>query len=43
MLDRNLFALEPTEISEAQVLLTLLDGEPVYGDWDLKPQPKSAP
>ena len=43
VLDRNLFALEPAEISEAQVLLTLLDGQPVYGDWDLKPQPKSAP
>jgi len=32
VIDRNLFAIEPTEISEAQVLLTLLGGDPVYGD-----------
>ena len=42
VLDRNLFDLKSEEISEAQVLLTLLDGEPVYGDWNLEPQPKSA-
>ena len=43
VLDHNLFKLKPEEISEAQVLLTLLDGKPVYGDWDLSIQPKSAP
>ncbi len=34
VLDRNLFAIDPNEISEARVLLTLLGGERVYGDWD---------
>jgi predicted amidohydrolase YtcJ len=33
VLDRNLFAIEASEISEAKVLLTLLGGERVYGDW----------
>ncbi len=42
VLDRNLFAIAAEEISDTQVLLTLLDGQPVYGDWDLAPQPKSA-
>ena len=32
VVDRNLFAIEPAEISESQVLLTLLGGEPVHGD-----------
>jgi len=32
VIDRNLFAIEPAEISESRVLLTLLGGEPVYGD-----------
>ncbi|MEX1265531.1 MAG: amidohydrolase [Woeseia sp.] len=32
VLDRNLFAIAPEEISETKVLLTLLDGEPVHGD-----------
>lgn len=32
ILDRNLFAIAPEEISETKVLLTLLDGEPVHGD-----------
>jgi predicted amidohydrolase YtcJ len=32
VLDRNLFAVEPAGISEARVLLTLLEGEPVHGD-----------
>ena len=32
VLDRNLFEIEPTEISEAKVLLTLFGGTPVYGD-----------
>ena len=35
VLDRNLFDVHPHEISEVQVLLTLLDGKPVYGDWQL--------
>jgi len=33
VLDRNLFAIEPAEISNARVLLTLLGGKPVYGDF----------
>ncbi len=32
VIDRNLFAIEPAEISNARVLLTLIGGEPVYGD-----------
>ncbi|MEE9231083.1 MAG: amidohydrolase [Acidobacteriota bacterium] len=32
VLDRNLFEVEPDEISETQVLLTLLDGVAVHGD-----------
>lgn len=31
VVDRNLFEIDPTEISEAKVLLTLLDGLPVHG------------
>ncbi len=42
VLDRNLFAIPQEEISDVQVLLTLLDGQPVYGDWDLEPQRRSA-
>ena len=34
VLDRNLFAIDPNEISEARVLLTLLGGKPVYGNWN---------
>ncbi len=36
VLDRNLFAIEPTEISETNVLLTLLEGQPVHGDFSLE-------
>ena len=32
VLDRDLFAIPPHEISEAKVLLTLLDGRPVFRD-----------
>ncbi len=32
VLDRNLFDVEPGEISQARVVLTLLGGEPVHGD-----------
>jgi len=32
VVDRNLFDIDPHEISDARVLLTLLAGEPVYGD-----------
>jgi predicted amidohydrolase YtcJ len=32
VLDRNLFAVPPSQISETKVLLTLLAGKPVYGD-----------
>ncbi|MAJ87879.1 MAG: amidohydrolase, partial [Cellvibrionales bacterium TMED148] len=42
VLDRNLFDIPPHEISEVQVLLTLLDGEPVYGDWQLGSIKKTA-
>jgi predicted amidohydrolase YtcJ len=33
VLDRNLFAIDPNQISEAKVLMTLLGGKPVYGNW----------
>ena len=42
VLDKNLFELAPNEISDAQVLLTLLEGKPVYGDWTLSSIPKTA-
>jgi len=32
VIDRNLFEIEPAEISDARVLLTLFEGEPVYGE-----------
>ncbi len=32
VIDKNLFELEPEDISETKVLLTLFAGEPVYGD-----------
>lgn len=32
VLDRNLFEIEPTEISETQVLLTMIEGQVVHGD-----------
>ena len=35
VLDQNLFAIPPERISETRVLLTLLGGKPVFGDWDL--------
>ena len=35
VLDRNLFAIPPGEISEAKVLLTLFEGQPVFGSLDL--------
>jgi predicted amidohydrolase YtcJ len=34
VLDRNLFAIDANQISEAKVLLTLLGGKPVYGNWN---------
>jgi predicted amidohydrolase YtcJ len=37
VLDRNLFAIPPDQISGARVLLTLLGGKPVFGDWSLSP------
>jgi predicted amidohydrolase YtcJ len=33
VIDRNLFAIEPAEISESRVLLTLLGGKPIHGDF----------
>ncbi len=41
VIDQNLFVIAAHEISDAQVLLTLLGGSPVYGDWTLKPQVKT--
>ena len=34
VLDHNLFEIDPADISEVQVLLTLFEGRPVYGDLD---------
>ena len=34
VLDNNLFEIEPAQISDTRVVLTLLDGEPVYGSLD---------
>jgi predicted amidohydrolase YtcJ len=34
VLDRNLFEIPATEISDTKVLLTLFEGKPVYGDPD---------
>ena len=42
VLDKNLFDLKSSEISEASVLLTLIDGERVYGEWSLQPLGKTA-
>jgi predicted amidohydrolase YtcJ len=33
VVDRNLFEIDPSEISEATAVLTLLGGEPVHGDF----------
>ncbi|HYV84618.1 MAG TPA: amidohydrolase [Patescibacteria group bacterium] len=35
VLDHNLFAMPPDQISSARVVLTLLGGKPVWGDWSL--------
>ena len=35
VLDRNLFEIEPAEISQAKVVLTLLGGKPVHGAFSL--------
>jgi predicted amidohydrolase YtcJ len=43
VLDRNLFATPTQQISETNVLMTMIDGEPVYGDFELQPQEKTAP
>jgi len=34
VLKSNLFKIEPSQISEAKVLLTLFGGKPVYGSFD---------
>ncbi|HKQ98935.1 MAG TPA: amidohydrolase family protein [Candidatus Polarisedimenticolia bacterium] len=39
VLDQNLFTIPPEKISEAKVLLTLLGGKPVFGDWSLSTPP----
>ncbi len=33
VVDRNPFEVAPTELSELEVQLTLLEGKPVHGDW----------
>jgi predicted amidohydrolase YtcJ len=33
VLDRNLFEIPPTELSETKVLVTLFEGRPVHGDF----------
>jgi predicted amidohydrolase YtcJ len=35
VLDHNLFTIKPEAISDTKVLLTLLDGQPVHGDFSL--------
>src|SRR5207249_4506717 len=35
VLDRNLFTIKPEAISDAKVVLTLLGGSPVHGDFSL--------
>ena len=37
VLDRNLFEIPPTEISDAKVLVTLFEGKPVHGDFTSLP------
>ncbi len=37
VLDRDLFAIPAGEISEAKVLLTLFEGEVVFGSWETMP------
>ena len=32
VLDRNLFEIPPSEISDTKVLVTLFEGKPVHGD-----------
>jgi predicted amidohydrolase YtcJ len=39
VLDHNLFDIPPEQISDAKVLLTLLGGKPVWGDWSLSGAP----
>ena len=41
VLDKNLFDLKSSEISEASVL-RLIDGDRVYGEWSLAPLGKTA-
>ena len=38
VLDRNLFTIKPEAISDAKVVLTLLGGQPVHGDFSLTGQ-----
>jgi predicted amidohydrolase YtcJ len=39
VVDRNLFAIPPAQISDTKVLLTLFGGKPIYGDWSLQAPP----
>ena len=42
VLDRNLFAIPPAQISDTKVLLTLFGGKPIFGDWSLAAPPAAA-
>jgi len=33
VVDRNPFEVDPSDLSELEVELTLLEGQPVHGDW----------
>ena len=42
VVDRNLFAIPPAQISDTKVLLTLFGGKPIFGDWSLRaPAPEA--
>ena len=40
--EKLLLKIPETEISEANVVLTMLDGEMIYGSWDMKVLEKTA-
>ena len=42
VLDRNLFAIPPGQISDTKVLLTVFGGTPIFGDWSLAAPAASA-
>ena len=42
VLDRNLFAIPPAQISDTKVVLTLFGGKPIFGDFSLAAPPAAA-